>query len=544
MYTLHRSLLEQTHDSKFEEFIDCLKGEEFVVLDNYFYTSEYQKQIKEKGCKLVCIDDMHDKHYYADVVINHGLIDKKLFDIESYTRLCLGLDYALLRKPFIQASSTVKNPNSWFISFGGTDYLNLTEKALQAIHDDPRVDSITVVIGDAYKYIENLKNYPKATIEKNLTAEEMADVMCKAQYAILPSSSVCIEALACRCKVAAGFFVHHLRVKGLLELLAHSLAHQQEAADLHAAAGAACAGTHKHQHDKDLLGEGGPQVKIAAGKSCGGNDRAHLEGGVAQGLAQAVVHAVNVGRDDDHSHTNDHKVGAHLLAGGSAAEAAHQQQEIGVEVHAKQDHKDGHDPLDIGRHAGKTVIAEAEAAGARCAKGGSSSRVFNNSFSCRISRLLVGSSITTTSGSASMTRAMPTRCRSPPERRLPMVPISVAYPSGNVRTNSCSPARFAAVMISSMDASGFPRAILSAMVPLKRKVSCSNTAILRCSSSSEIWSMGIPLIRMEPPDGFQNRSRRRSTVDLPIPLSPTIPTLSPSSILRLNPSRIFPLSCE
>lgn len=115
-------------DSKFEEFIDCLKGEEFVVLDNYFYTSEYQKQIKEKGCKLVCIDDMHDKHYYADVVINHGLIDKKLFDIESYTRLCLGLDYALLRKPFIQASSTVKNPNSWFISFGGTDYLNLTEK--------------------------------------------------------------------------------------------------------------------------------------------------------------------------------------------------------------------------------------------------------------------------------------------------------------------------------------------------------------------------------------------------------------------------------
>ena len=31
--------------------------------------------------------------------------------------------------------------------------------------------------------------------------------MCKAQYAILPSSSVCIEALACRCKVAAGFFV-------------------------------------------------------------------------------------------------------------------------------------------------------------------------------------------------------------------------------------------------------------------------------------------------------------------------------------------------
>lgn len=107
-------------DSKFEKFIDCLKGEEIIVLDNYFYTSEYQKQIKEKGCKLVCIDDMHDKHYYADVVINHGLTDENLFDVEPYTRLCLGFDYALLRRPFIQVSNTVKLPNSWFISFGGT----------------------------------------------------------------------------------------------------------------------------------------------------------------------------------------------------------------------------------------------------------------------------------------------------------------------------------------------------------------------------------------------------------------------------------------
>ena len=152
---------------------------------------------------------MHDKHYYADVVINHGLTDGRLFDVEPYTRLCLGLDYALLRKPFIQASSTAKNPNSWFISFGGTDYFNLTEKALQAIHDVPCVESITVVSGDAYKYKDNLKKYPKATIMKNLTAEKMADVMRKSQYAILPSSSVCIEALACRCKVASGYFVEN-----------------------------------------------------------------------------------------------------------------------------------------------------------------------------------------------------------------------------------------------------------------------------------------------------------------------------------------------
>lgn len=194
-------------NSRFEKFLNYLTGEEIVVLDNYFYTTEYQKRIKGKGCKLVCIDDMHDKHYVADVVVNHGLTDESLFDAESYTRLCLGFDYALLRKPFLQSSNTKKLPNSWFVAFGGTDYLNVTERVLMTIHDFPCVENITVVIGDMYKYKENLKNYPKATIKRNLPAEEMAELMRKSQYAVLPSSSVCIEALACGCKVAAGYFV-------------------------------------------------------------------------------------------------------------------------------------------------------------------------------------------------------------------------------------------------------------------------------------------------------------------------------------------------
>lgn len=193
-------------DSKFDKFLECLTGDEIVVLDNYFYIPEYQRQIKDKGCKLVCVDDMHDKHYYADVLINHGLTDSNLFDIEPYTRLCLGFDYALLRKPFLNRNSKIKEGH-WFISFGGTDYLNLTEKALKLIHEDKRVISISVVIGDAYMYKDNLGNYPKAEIKKNLTAEQMSIEMQGAEYAILPSSSVCIEALACGCIVAAGYFV-------------------------------------------------------------------------------------------------------------------------------------------------------------------------------------------------------------------------------------------------------------------------------------------------------------------------------------------------
>ena len=105
----HVSLNEET---KFEDFINLLDGNEIVVLDNYFFTTEYQRQIKNKGCKLVCVDDMHDKHYVADVVINHGLTDNNLFDIEPYTRLCLGFRYVLLRSPFLQESQMLKKKNS------------------------------------------------------------------------------------------------------------------------------------------------------------------------------------------------------------------------------------------------------------------------------------------------------------------------------------------------------------------------------------------------------------------------------------------------
>ena len=38
-------------------------------IDPVSYTHlDYQRAIKQKGCRLVCVDDMHDKHYVADVV--------------------------------------------------------------------------------------------------------------------------------------------------------------------------------------------------------------------------------------------------------------------------------------------------------------------------------------------------------------------------------------------------------------------------------------------------------------------------------------------
>lgn len=195
-------------ETKFEDFINLLIGDEIVVLDNYFFTTDYQNKIKEKGCKLVCVDDLHNRHFVSDAVLNPALLSISEYDAEPYTKLCLGLEYALLRKPFISQNTNIKRENGrWLLAFGGSDFDNMTEKFLSFLQMDARVKCITVIVGDAYKYFDNLKNYNKASIYKNLTAEEMSIKMRRSEYAVLPSSTISIEALASGCKVANGYFV-------------------------------------------------------------------------------------------------------------------------------------------------------------------------------------------------------------------------------------------------------------------------------------------------------------------------------------------------
>lgn len=197
-----------TEESKFEDFINLLNGDEIVVLDNYFFTTEYQRTIRAKGCKLVCVDDLHNRHFVSDAVLNPALLSTSEYDVEPYTKLCLGLEYALLRKPFIkQVKKVEKVYGRWLIAFGGSDFENMTEKFLSFLQGDYRVKEVIVIVGDAYKYYDNLKNYSKASIYKNLKAEEMSIKMRQAEYAVLPSSTISIEALASGCKVANGYFV-------------------------------------------------------------------------------------------------------------------------------------------------------------------------------------------------------------------------------------------------------------------------------------------------------------------------------------------------
>lgn len=199
-------------NTHFDYFLSLLTGDEIVVLDNYFFTTDYQLKIKKKGCLLVCVDDMHDKHYVSDVVINHGLHDPLLFSVEPYTKLCLGYDWLLLRNIFLEKIN-IRKLYPPFLSkvilcFGGSDSNDFTGKAIRELNVMPSVSEIIAIVGDKYKGLGYV-NSPKVQYKHNLSAEEISDFFSYADYAFLSASTVCLEAIACHIPVAAGYYVEN-----------------------------------------------------------------------------------------------------------------------------------------------------------------------------------------------------------------------------------------------------------------------------------------------------------------------------------------------
>ncbi len=191
------------NDSHFDRFLEYLNGDEIVVLDNYYFTTEYQKAIKNKGCKLVCIDDMHDKHYVADIVINHAEgIDPSSYSKESYTKLLLGFQYALIRKEFRLPIEPCEKKYSCLLIMGGADPFNLSEKFIQILRENKLEKPIAVVSALKPKTSEACWFY-------NLNALQISNLMDQSEFGFFPASTVAIEACARRLPFLCGYYINN-----------------------------------------------------------------------------------------------------------------------------------------------------------------------------------------------------------------------------------------------------------------------------------------------------------------------------------------------
>ena len=203
-----------------EDFLKILDSDKIVVLDGYDFDTDYQKKIKSKGCKLACIDDLHDKEFFADLIINHAPgVKPEDYKAQFYTQFALGLDYALLRPAFLNQAKKerkIESVEKVLICFGGADFKNLTESTLQTVLQFKEFKNIVVVTGTSYTYLESLDKILKSDIRiehfHSISEEKMLTLLTDADLAIVPTSGILFETLAAGCKIVSGMYVENQQI--------------------------------------------------------------------------------------------------------------------------------------------------------------------------------------------------------------------------------------------------------------------------------------------------------------------------------------------
>jgi RimJ/RimL family protein N-acetyltransferase len=125
----------------------------------------------------------------------------------------LGLDYAMLRKPFLEeqvqkAKHNKGTINNVLVSFGGADKEDFTFKAVKRLIEINSVKRVNVILGNAYLHNHIYKfESEKLRIYKDLKADEMVQVMRSSDIAIVPASTVSIELAVLGVPMILGYFV-------------------------------------------------------------------------------------------------------------------------------------------------------------------------------------------------------------------------------------------------------------------------------------------------------------------------------------------------
>ncbi len=195
-------LLQNFHPSKY-----------LIIADGYQFKSNYQKKIKDNGYSLIYIDDLVEGEMYADIIVNHAANVKSYkYQVQPYTRLALGTDYAVLRPLFVKAAQTERNIINIvnvFVCFGGADALDLSYKATKALLGIKKIQNIHVVLGAAYKHSDIIALASKNTqinLYRNLDEMALCNLMKSCNLAIAPSSTIVYELCAIKIPIFSGYF--------------------------------------------------------------------------------------------------------------------------------------------------------------------------------------------------------------------------------------------------------------------------------------------------------------------------------------------------
>jgi len=170
---------------------DYLKGKKpnLLIVDILDTSGEYIKLLKSLGTKIVSFDDHSKGKYFSDLRFNilepgEEIPAFNLFEGPKYVTLD-----PIYGKYCNREKEIKEEVNRILITFGGSDPGNLTNKVLKALEKADRKLEISVVVGFAFSFIQELKERIEKSkyninLYKNISPQEMAKLMFESDIGI------------------------------------------------------------------------------------------------------------------------------------------------------------------------------------------------------------------------------------------------------------------------------------------------------------------------------------------------------------------------
>jgi len=177
---------------------------DILIIDNYGFDEVWHKKLRNHTKKIVVIDDLADRNFECDILINQNYGVKNIDYqniISKECRLLLGLEYALLRPEFkklransIERRREVVEVKNILITSGGSDIKNITLGILRQLDDS---FNIAVILGTNSPHNQEVKLFAhnKDNINVFINPKNTAELMLNADLCIGSSGSTNWERL-------------------------------------------------------------------------------------------------------------------------------------------------------------------------------------------------------------------------------------------------------------------------------------------------------------------------------------------------------------
>ena len=149
-----------------------IKEIDWIIVDHYKFDKDWESYMvkklkKNRGPKILAIDDLADRYHHADLLLDQNFFGKQTYEryrllTPNNCKQLLGPRYAVLTREYAELHPlmpTREHIQRVLIYFGAVDSKNLTSKALKALMNPSlKLLSVDVVIGRSSPHRKEIEN--------------------------------------------------------------------------------------------------------------------------------------------------------------------------------------------------------------------------------------------------------------------------------------------------------------------------------------------------------------------------------------------------